>query len=377
LLSHAGPATSTDIPGAAGSLSSKPHIIIGGPRASVTSVSSTSPNGLYGPEEVVGIDVNFTRPVFVTGVPELALNNGANAYYTGGSSSSSLTFSYTVGTSGAVARLDEASAGSLILAGSTIRDGRGRPAIPTVPTPGAAGSLGAEANLVINPAAADRNYVDAIYSKVLGPSASSDPGAVYWVNKLESLEQQGNSPDAARATVASGIVHSSGALGAVVNSLYQTILRRDADPGSLSYWTGQMLNGATKEQVMASILASPEFQSKANTWYPSGNGNWSYIYALYQVVLERTPSYTEVEAWSNALPSLGYYQVASDFVTCNEFRFDQVSQMYQSYLGRAGSSGEVSFWVSLMDANPAAYNLLSVEAALLASREFYDRVQGT
>jgi hypothetical protein len=315
--------------------------------------------------------------VFVIGVPELALNNGAIAYSTGGSGTNSLTFSYTVGISGAVARLDEASAGSLILAGSTIRDGRGRPAILTVPQPGAAGSLGADAKIVINPASADRNYVDAIYSKVLGRSASGDPGAVYLVNQLESLEQQGNSPDAARAAVVSVIVHSSEALGAVVNSLYQTILRRDADPWSLSYWTGQMLNGATKEQVMASILASPEFQSKANTWYPSGNWNWSYIYALYEVVLERTPSYTEVEGWYNSLPSLGYYQVAYDFVTCDEFRFDQVSQMYQSYLGRAGSSGEVSFWVNLMDANPAAYNLLSVETAFLASREFYNKVQGT
>jgi hypothetical protein len=86
LLSHAGLATPTDVPGAAGWLRFKPPIIIAGPRASVTSVISTGPNGLYGPEEVVGIAVNFTRPVFVIGVPELALNNGAIADYTGGSS---------------------------------------------------------------------------------------------------------------------------------------------------------------------------------------------------------------------------------------------------------------------------------------------------
>jgi hypothetical protein len=355
------------VPGAAGSLGADTDITIDTPLPAVTAVTSSSPNGLYGPEETIAITVSFDKPVNVTGAPYLVLNDGGIAYYAGGSGTSTLAFADTVGVSQSVNRLDEAYVGALILNAGTIKDGMGVAANLTLPAPGAAGSLGANTNIRINPVAADWNYVNAIYEKVLGRSAFADPSSGYWVNLLESLEQQGDTPDAARSAVASGIVHSSEGLGDVVKHLYSTILGRAADPGGLSYFTNQMLAGATEEQVAAELASSGEFLGDA------GNTIGGFVSLLYTRILGRAADPGGYNYWVGYLQQNpgAFYQVACDLVTGTEYRTDQVGLLYDGLLSRTGSAAEVASWVN------SGMDLLSIEAAIASSREFYDDAAGT
>lgn len=123
----------------------------------ILSVTSNKPNGHYKAGEVIDIQVTFSEPVLVTGVPVLGLATGATsraATYQSGSGSPVLNFRYTVQPGDVSADLDYLTTSSLVLNGGTIKDGGnngvGNNAILNLPSPGAVNSLGANKNLVID-----------------------------------------------------------------------------------------------------------------------------------------------------------------------------------------------------------------------------------
>ncbi|GEM_PF-4002588 len=128
----------------------------GGTAPTVTSVSSTTADGSYRAGSVISIQVNFSEAVTVTGTPQLFLETGAvDRYidYTGGSGTSSLTFSYTVQAGANSADLDYHSVNALGLNGGSIKNGADVSAALTLPAPGAAGSLGFGKNIILDTSA--------------------------------------------------------------------------------------------------------------------------------------------------------------------------------------------------------------------------------
>ncbi len=137
---------------------------------SVVSVTSDTPDGLYGEGRSINIQINFSEAVVVTGIPIISLETGpsdAIAIYAGGSGSSVLSFLYTPSYPEMTSDLDYAGTGALSLNLGTIRDGAGNNAVLILPVPGAAGSLGANKDIAI----------DAIYPyppTVSGPASTTD-----------------------------------------------------------------------------------------------------------------------------------------------------------------------------------------------------------
>ncbi|HXV38985.1 MAG TPA: hypothetical protein VD699_05390, partial [Nitrosopumilaceae archaeon] len=139
-------------PGATGSLGANKNIIIGTISPTVTNVSSTTANGSYNAGNTISVTVTFSEAVVVTGTPQLVLETGATdrqANYVSGSGTSTLTFNYVVQTGDTSSDLDYVSTNSLSLNGGTIKDTTTNNAILTLPSPGTAGSLGANKNIVI------------------------------------------------------------------------------------------------------------------------------------------------------------------------------------------------------------------------------------
>ena len=136
----------------------------------VNGVSASNANGAYDAGQTIHVQVNFSEPVNVTGVPQLLLETGATdetATYQSGSGSATLVFDYTVLAGDTSADLDYHGTGALSLNGGTIADPAGNNATLALATPGAAGSLGASKNLV----------VDTTAPTVSGVTASNPNGA--------------------------------------------------------------------------------------------------------------------------------------------------------------------------------------------------------
>ncbi|WP_332913917.1 hypothetical protein [Algoriphagus boritolerans] len=113
----------------------------------VTSVTSSTANGLYKAGDEISIQVIFDQPVIVNstgGLPTLTLETGSvdrAASYVSGSGTTTLNFSYTVQAGDASEDLDYASINALILNGAVIENSTNDPAILQLPAVGSANSL--------------------------------------------------------------------------------------------------------------------------------------------------------------------------------------------------------------------------------------------
>jgi hypothetical protein len=150
---------------------------VDGTEPSITSVSASDADGAYGAGSIITITVDFSTAVDVDttgGLPTLALEGGGIAVYTGGSGSSTLTFSYTVAAGQNSADLDYGSTGALTLNGGTIIDAGGSHQMASVSlaTPGTAGSLGANKDIVVDTTAPTNTVAGAAFSADTGTSAS-------------------------------------------------------------------------------------------------------------------------------------------------------------------------------------------------------------
>ena len=136
-------------PGGSGSLGANKNIAIDAISPTVLGVDPVSPSGSYKVGAVITLRVRLAESVNVTGTPRLLLNSAANRFatYDSGSGSSTLLFRYVVQRGDNVAVLDYASTAALILNGGTISDTAGNPAILTLVSPGAAGSISSTATL--------------------------------------------------------------------------------------------------------------------------------------------------------------------------------------------------------------------------------------
>jgi hypothetical protein len=119
----------------------------------VTSVSATTANGTYKAGDNVVVTATFSEAVTVAGTPQLTLETGTTdrtINYNGtGSGTNTLQFTYTVQAGDVAADLDYVATSSLT-AGTSIQDSGSKDATLTLPTPGAANSLGANKALVID-----------------------------------------------------------------------------------------------------------------------------------------------------------------------------------------------------------------------------------
>jgi len=156
-------------PGASGSLGNNKAIVIDGVAPTVTNVTSSTIDGTYKVGDIVTVTVTFSEVVNVSGTPQLTLETGTTDRtidYNGfGDGTTTLSFGYTVQAGDLSSDLDYVGTSSLT-AGTSIQDAVGNNATLTLPSPGAAGSLGANKALVI----------DGVVPTVTGVSATTANG---------------------------------------------------------------------------------------------------------------------------------------------------------------------------------------------------------
>ena len=189
-------------------------------------------------------------------------------------------------------------------------------------------------------------YVENVYALLLGRVADMTGGQT-WVNALNN----GMSP----VTMVQDIEKSPEYLDDMVTALYRHYLNRAPDSGGLSAFAGQLAGGMTIEAVAAEIVSSPEYFNDA------GNNSTTFVQHLYQQILGRNGSTSEVNGWVSALKAgASHNQVALDFLTSMEYRTDLVNGgqwvpyspltnwggYYPEFLLRQAGTGDVASWLN-------------------------------
>lgn len=171
LMDAAGNAAQTTL----NAVGSTTGVLVDALQPSVTNVSASTADGTYGVGSTIDIAVSLSKAVVVDtthGVPTLALNSGGSATYTGGSPSTTLSFSYTVGAGQNTADLDYASPNALALNNATVIEvaAPNRNASLDLAAPGAAGSLGTNKAIIIDTTAPTTTVSTVTFSADTGAS---------------------------------------------------------------------------------------------------------------------------------------------------------------------------------------------------------------
>lgn len=152
---------------------------------------------------------------------------------------------------------------------------------------------------------------------------------------------------------------------ALVKAMYTDLLGRSPEAGGLSTWSDALVRGRSTVDVATSITRSEEFNRRR-------------IAAAYSQVLGRSPDAPGVESWLRQINS-GAIQVdniANNLVASDEFYLQSgrtdagmVRTLYQRLLGRSGSDSEIDYWTSRVP----SLSRLGVVNSITGSREAAQR----
>jgi hypothetical protein len=160
-----------------------------------------------------------------------------------------------------------------------------------------------------------------------------------------------------------------------VNSAYQQILGRPADPVGLNAFVPFLQNGGTVEQLKALLGSSPEFVNDAqaqDTTPGLTTANQKFVDFLFQKVLNRMADPGGLAAFTTALGNgATAAAVASTIITSPEAESDLVKSFYLQFLKRpADSTGLGVFTQALLSGARDEAVIL----ALVSSDEYFGLV---
>ncbi|HEX7450232.1 MAG TPA: S8 family serine peptidase [Pirellulales bacterium] len=207
-------------------------------------------------------------------------------------------------------------------------------------------------------APADPNlaYVDALYEELLGRPA--DPGGLNtWVAALES--------GMSRMQLVELLWNSAEHRAFQVDQDYAEFLHREPSDAERSHWATLLMAGVSETQVAEAFLHSPEFLLAEST-------TGSFVQSLFQDVLGRSADSGSLAALTELLDlGISRGQIADLVLNSLERDADVVDSYYQEFLGRGASNAELMGWANAIA--HGVVDLQTVGEAFLASGEFFNR----
>jgi hypothetical protein len=203
---------------------------------------------------------------------------------------------------------------------------------------------------------ANETFVAQVYLDLLGRAADR-PGLQGWTDLLTA--------GASRADVVGWIMASPEYRTDVVEGLYEAYLGRPADSQGLDQDLQALANGATVDQLKVSILGSQEYFQK------HGGTADGFFAALYQDVLKRSGSPSEIQAWlqvQTLQPARDSLALA--FLESPEANELLVQDDFQQFLHRDADAGSLN---QLVTARAQGATEESVISTLVASDEYFQQ----
>ena len=208
-------------------------------------------------------------------------------------------------------------------------------------------------------------------------------GLASWGNQLDQ--------NVSRAAVVGAILNSNEYLSREISTDYHLLLGRDPDPSGLLHFTQARENGATPQEVQASIMGSDEFFARVSgdlTSFLQEYGGaglqpgsvarseltaYRFLNAVYGEVLNRPVDATGLAGWFPLASDVaGRTRIVSEVEASPEATQLVVSTIYQDILGRAPDTAGLAYWTGQLQQGVSKSTVL---AAVLGSDEFFSRIQ--
>ena len=143
---------------------------------------------------------------------------------------------------------------------------------------------------------------------------------------------------------------------------FDQYLGRAPDPTGLAYWVGRMQDGATRDTVRQSVLASSEYLRS------NGGTRAGFVDGLYDDVYGRSADGPGEAHWVAALAAgRSRSSVAGQFLFAPEGRRAIVRETYDDYLGRTLTFTEADYWAKRLS---RTRNEQRFRAEVLGSNEY-------
>ena len=177
-------------------------------------------------------------------------------------------------------------------------------------------------------------FVNTIYQDLFHRKAEPS-GLAFWTGILAS--------SAPRKEVALAMTFATDEYRTnVVQSLYSDLLKRPADTAGFNHFMTLLKSGGTDEQAKAEVIGSTEyFQTRA------GQSNAGFVSAVYEDIFIRDPDSTGRASFSDQLSQgASRTQVDTQMLASGEYRQNVAEGYYEQYLFRTGETAGLQFWVS-------------------------------
>lgn len=202
---------------------------------------------------------------------------------------------------------------------------------------------------------ADANYVDAIYHEVLGRAA--DPGGLSnWVYELAA--------GLSRLDFVQLLWDSAEHRTQQIDADYSQFLHRTPGANELNGWLAAFQAGASETAVASAFLQSTEYLVA----HPDNAG---FVQAVFQDLLSRSADPGSLASLVNGLDNgMTRSQLVDLVLDSPERTAHVIGQYYEQYLGRAGSGTELQSWSNLIASGQV--NFESVAELFLSSPEYFN-----
>ncbi len=152
-----------------------------------------------------------------------------------------------------------------------------------------------------------------------------------------------------------------------VKHLYQQYLHRSADAVGLQYGVAFLDKGGTVEQLTSMMVSSPEFLAD------TGATNAGFLNALYEDALGRAIDARGSASWGELLTQgNSRYAVALKILSSTEYYSNLVDSYYEQFLQRPDDPGGLASFLNQLQSGITDQEVI---AAILGSQEFYAKSQ--
>jgi len=213
-----------------------------------------------------------------------------------------------------------------------------------------------------------QHFVTQVYQDLLARPVDSS-GMQFWGGMLDT-------GILSRDQVVQGIQNSLEYRIVEVNTAYQQVLDRQADPSGLNTFVHFLQDGGTVPQLKAILGSSQEFINNAQSLDSTAGlttANEKTVDYLFQKILNRSADSSGLAAFSSALDNdVAPLAVASAIVSSQEADRDQVNNLYSQFLKRqADGPGLDGFTQALLK----GASLEAVVGGMVGSDEYFGLAQ--